>query len=161
MANNSNCCLCKTALDTDTADVLAIGRYGTPRYLCAECSGKIEAATTARDYGEAVAAIEALGEMLVDVGADDTVIKDSLTPIIEQAAERASKIKAGEYDFALDEREEDTDTEIPEELLETEEDRALDEKDAAAQKKFDKYMNIGMLVGLAAAIIIFIITRFL
>ena len=161
MANNSNCCLCKAALDGDTADVLAIGRYGTPRYLCKECSDKIDTATTARDYSEAVGAIEVLGKMLVEVGADDTVVKDNLTPIVEQAAERASKIKAGEYDFALDEREEEQSAEIPEELLETEEDRALDEKDAAAQRKFDKYMNIGMLVGVAAAVIIFIVMRFL
>ena len=161
MANDIRCCLCRAAAGEES-DILAMGRYGTPRYLCAECSGKIENATLAKDYESAALAIEALGEMLLEVGADDAVVKDALLPIIESAAERAASIKAGEYDFSLDEREdfEDEISSLPEELCETEEDRALDEADAEREKKIDKIINIAMISAFAIAAIVFILLKF-
>ena len=64
------------------------------------------------------------------------------------------KIKEGTYDFALDDVEDGFD-EIPEELQETEEDRILDEKEKAANEKFDKLMNkLWIVVGAVAAVAI-------
>ena len=162
MANDIRCCLCRAAAGEDS-DILAMGRYGTPRYLCAECSGKIEKATLSKDYESAALAIESLGEMLFEIGADDAVVKDALLPIVESAAERAAKIKAGEYDFSLDEREEGDGepSELPEELYETEEDRALDEADAEREKKVDKIINIVMVSAFAIAAIVFILLKLL
>ena len=77
---------------------------------------------------------------------------------LEDSAKRAQKIKDGTYDFALDEVENDDGfDELPDELQETEEDRLLDEKDAAANARFDKVMKwawIGVGI-LAAAFVIY------
>ena len=68
-------------------------------------------------------------------------------------ADRAEKINKGEYDFSLDENVEETgEDDIPEELLETEEDKALDERDEKRQKKFDKIFNIVALAVFAGVI---------
>jgi hypothetical protein len=80
--------------------------------------------------------------------------------LLLKAAKRAAAIKDGEYDFALDEvaeqetaeGEEATEgfDEIPEELLESEEDAELDRRDAEIGKKFDKVLNwvwVAVLVG--------------
>ena len=160
MENASKCCLCGNGVDSETANILAMGRIGTPRYLCENCSARIESATTSRDYTEAAAAIEELGRLLVVAGELDGIVEDTLTPMLNSAAERAAKIKSGEYDFSLDERERPDDMEeIPEELLETEEDRILDERDAEAQSRLDKYMNIGMIAAVTAAAVIFLILK--
>ena len=67
--------------------------------------------------------------------------------------------RVGTYDFALDEVESDEGfDEIPEELQETEEDRLLDEKEAEANAKLDKFLNWAW-VGVAIAVVGFIIYR--
>ena len=84
---------------------------------------------------------------------DDRVTVATVTALLEDSAKRAQKIKEGTYDFALDEIEaEEGFDEIPDDLKETEEDRLLDEKDAAANAKFDKIMGWAWVVfGIAAA----------
>ena len=66
---------------------------------------------------------------------------EAVTKILADSALRAQKINEGTYDFSLDDVEDESFEEIPEELQETEEDKLLDEKDAAANAKFDKFMN--------------------
>ena len=68
-------------------------------------------------------------------------------------------------DFSEDEADLEAEelVEIPEELQETEEDRALDEKDAEIEKKWDKVMNLVWYITLgvfAAAFIFLLIRRF-
>ena len=76
--------------------------------------------------------------------------------LLSAAMERAELIKSGEYDFASDEDEAELE-EIPEELLETEEDRALDRADEERTKKFDRVFNwiAGFAIGAAAAFLIY------
>ena len=85
--------------------------------------------------------------------------------MMRRAGERAAAIEKGTYDFSEDASEDEEEMiEIPEELRETEEDRALDEKDAEAEKKFDKIMNWAWAGILAAFVIYFayiIIRRYL
>ena len=162
MANENRCCLCRAETGEDS-DILAMGRYGSPRYLCAECSDMIERATRSTEYESAASAIEALGKRLVEVGAEDAVVKDALLPIVEKAAERAAKIKRGEYDFSLDESDEGIDEleELPEELLETEEDRALDAADEERGRRIDKIINIAMFSVFVIAALVAILFRIL
>jgi hypothetical protein len=82
---------------------------------------------------------------------------NSVTKLLTDSAKRAQQIKEGTYDFSLDEAEDpDSFDEIPEELQETEEDKLLDEKEAAANAKFDKVMSwiwVGVGVGALGFII--------
>ena len=135
------CALCAKMPESDEPAILALGRYGKPRYICEECEGQIDTATLSR----ASAAIESLGSKMVGYGKDDPITVNAMRNILESASKRAAAIKDGSYDFALDDAEEDFDgegfDEIPEELLETEEDKALDAKEAEANKKFDNVLN--------------------
>ena len=79
-----------------------------------------------------------------------------------RSAERAQKIKQGNYDFSLDEiadaDSEDGFDDIPEELRETEEDRLQDEKDAELLKKIDKVLN-WLWIGVGAFAVIVVIIK--
>ena len=55
------CALCAKMPDADEPTILALGRYGKPRYVCEECEREIDTATLSRDYTEAATAIESLG----------------------------------------------------------------------------------------------------
>ncbi len=162
---SKNCCICLTHVDEESAPILTMGAYGTPKLLCDECAALIETATKGKDYNEIVSAIEALTAKMSSANIDDRVTMDTMTSLLADSARRAQEIKNGTYDFALDEKtEEEGFDEIPEELRETEEDRLLDKKDEEAAKKFDKVMNlmwIGVGVCIAAFIIYKIISSFL
>ena len=145
------CCTCLTRLENEDAPVLTMGAYGTPKLLCDDCAALIETVTLGTDYDEITEAMNALTDVITRSNADDRKVVDTVTEILERSAKRAQQIKEGTYDFALDEVEEGFD-EIPEELQETEEDRLLDEKEAASNAKFDKIMNwlwlgVGVLAG--------------
>ena len=89
------------------------------------------------------------------------IVTETVTEIFNTAAKRAAEIKEGTYDFSLDEKDdEDEMEEIPEELEETEEDRLLDEKEAAATKKFDKIMT-WVYAGVLVAVVAFVIYKFI
>ena len=139
------CALCARMPEREEPTVLALGSYGMPRYICEECEAEIDTATLSRDYSEAAEAIESLGNKMLGYGKDDPITVHAMKNILERASKRAAEIKDGSYDFALDDAEEETDEEgfdeIPEELRETEEDKALDAKDAEANKKFDNFLN--------------------
>ena len=145
------CCTCLTRLENEDAPVLTMGAYGTPKLLCDNCAALIETVTLGTDYDEITEAMNTLTEVITKSNADDRKVVDAVTEILERSAKRAQQIKEGTYDFALDEVDEGFD-EIPEELQETEEDRLLDEKEAASNAKFDKIMNwlwlgVGVLAG--------------
>ena len=127
-----NCSICLKRVEGDDAPVLAMGAYGNPKVLCDECAA---------------------------ANIDDRVTVATMTEMFESSAKRAQAIKEGTYDFALDEVESDEGfDEIPEELQETEEDRLLDEKEAEANAKLDKFLNWAW-VGVAIAVVGFIIYR--
>ena len=158
------CTVCKRTIDSDDAPILVMGAYGAPKCLCPECAADLDTATLGRDYGEIGAAMERLGARMSDTDPDKLTF-DTMNELLTSAAERAKAIAAGEYDFSLDEQapEEGFD-ELPPELLETEEDRALDEKEAAALAKFDKWFNwvaIGVVAGTLAFVVWKLIERLL
>lgn len=158
MRDENLCCLCGKDIDKSTADVLTMGSYGNPRYLCDECAKAIDEATTSKDLTEIKAAIAKLGDLLPHAAERDGAVFKTMNPLLSGAVKRAEKIEAGTYDFALDDATDaESFDEIPEELLETEEDRELDERDERAQKKFDKILNIvttSVIFGVLVAILI-------
>lgn len=145
------CALCLQSVDTEEADILAMGGAGTPRYLCDACSHDIELATTGKDYDEIVAAMDRISKNLTELAPDDTVTQDTTTLLLVNAAKRAKDIREGTYDFSLDDVDEITEfDEIPEELRETEEDKELDRAEEEAANKLDKILNwvwVAVLVG--------------
>jgi hypothetical protein len=157
------CSICGKPIENENAPILTISGFGNARYLCDECSDEMDVAMTSRDVEEIEAAVSVLGEKMEKC--HDEQATAALFSFINVACERLSKIKEGTYDFAIDERmkeiaDEEGMDEIPEELQETEEDKALDAEDAKKQEKFDKIMN-WLTIGAIAITAIVLIIRFI
>ena len=152
------CCTCAAELESpDSAPVLSMGHYGMPRLICPKCEELINIAQTSRDPDEAEAAMARLGAIVSDTNKEDTCVHEAIEQIFAAASQRADAIRKGEYDFALDETEEAGFDEIPEELLETEEDKQKTEHEAEINRKFNKIMDFVTVGVFAAAVIAFII----
>ena len=146
------CTLCNRDFTSEEPKILAMGAYGTPKYVCDGCSEDLDEATLGREPEKIAAAMDRIGKRLADTSPDKSTFM-TVNSVMEAAAERAKLIKEGRYDFALDEETEDVDDgfeESPEELLETEEDRELDRQDEEKLRKFDKVYNVIVGVALAA-----------
>ena len=157
------CCTCLKRMESEDAPVLTMGAYGTPKVLCDGCAALIETITLGKEYDEITEAMHTLTATMSASNVDDRVTVETVTQLLADSAKRAQQIKEGTYDFALDEMDsEEGFDEIPEELRETEEDRLLDEKDAADVERFDKIMKwawIGAGV-LALAVVVYKIVTF-
>ena len=164
MAGNKKCVICGKIITEESPAILTVGVYGDHGCICSECQALFDTATLGREYEKVAEAIETLCKIMVDSSPDSKTFGVA-SAILSDAAERAKKIKAGEYDFSLDEsKDEDELDEIPEELLETEEDRALDKRDEEREKKFDKvfnYVTIGVFAAAAILILVKVITSLL
>ena len=151
------CCTCLSRIENEDAPVLVMGAYGTPKLLCDQCAELVETITLGTDFNEITGSMQALMDRMSASNVDDKFTLNSVTKLLTDSAKRAQKIKEGTYDFSLDEAEDpDSFDEIPEELQETEEDKLLDEKEAAANAKFDKVMSwiwVGVGVGALGFII--------
>ena len=151
------CCTCLARIENEDAPVLTMGAYGNPKLLCDECASLVETMSYGKEYDTVVAAMDSLTARMSAANVDDRFTVATVTEMLSECAERAQKIKEGSYDFSLDEeRANEGMDEIPEELQETEEDRLLDEKEAASNAKFDKVMNwlwIGVGIGAVGFII--------
>ena len=148
---HGNCSVCLKPIDLDTAPVLTMGGYGTPRCLCDSCAEQIEIFTRGTDYEKITAAMDEISERMSHANIDDKMTVNCITEMLVESAKRANLIKDGTYDFSLDVDEEEY--VIPDELRETEEDRALDEKEEKQKQLMDKIMNwfwAAALVGVAA-----------
>ena len=145
------CSICLQRITNEEAPVITMGGYGTPRLICDECAADIDLLTTSHDYDEIVAAMDRIATKMSRANIDDKATLTTVTELLRTSAERATAIKEGTYDFSLDEIEEE-DYEIPEDMKESEEDRALDEKERERTAKFDKVMNWVWLAVLVAAI---------
>ena len=152
-----NCSICKLPLESEDAAVIAIGAYGTPKCICERCESAIEAATGSHDATEAENAIKELGEALTKGNTGDSQIIETVNSIIESAAERAGAIKNGTYDFSLDEKIDEQEFVIEEDMLESEEDRLLDEKEAKANKIVDTITSWICGIAFLAAVVFFVI----
>ena len=164
MAGNKRCVVCDAIITDEDPAILTVGAYGNPKCICATCQELLDTATLGREYEKIAEAMEALGKRMSAVIPDSQTF-EVMSGILADAAERAKKIKAGEYDFSLDESEgEDELDEIPEELLETEADRELDKRDEEREKKFDKvfnYVTVGVFAAAAILILVKVITSLL
>ena len=139
------CCLCKKGVDAENAPVLTMGGFGNPRYLCDECADNVEQMTTARDVNIIKENIECLSDKMAHAGIDDAATLDAMDALLVDVRWRTEAIKEGKLDFDKEEQalgsEIVGDPEIPEELRETEEDKALDEEELRKKTKFDKIFN--------------------
>ncbi len=150
------CAICNTPITREDAPILTMGAYGTPKCLCDECDAELAVATEDRDYKEAFAAIERIGRKVADSSVADRESLVTVKEILSSASERARRIRLGEYDFSEDGIS-DAIEEIPEELLESDEDRELDRADEEKNKRFDRIFNwvAGFVIGAAAAFLIY------
>ena len=157
------CSICGKAIENEEAAVLTISAYGNPRFVCDDCGAKIDTVMESQNVEEIEPAINFLGEKLKEMKDGNSIAE--VCNILEIAGERFKKIKEGTYDFDTDNKikeikERDSLDEIPEDLQEAEEDRALDEKEAEQQKKFDNAMNWISLAAISVTLIILIISFF-
>ena len=150
---SKNCCTCLSHIENEDAPVLAMSAYGNPKLLCDDCAELVEVINYGRDYDSIARAMDKLTAKMSEANIDDSITVETVTAMLEEGAERAQKIKDGSYDFSLDEvKANEGLDDIPEELQETEEDRLLDEKEAEAVAKFDKFLNWAWIgAGIAAA----------
>ena len=156
--SKKTCSICLSPELRDDAPVISLG-FGEPRLICNECEADFETATTSRDYDEIAAAMDRIGTKLSRTNADRGTFK-AVNAILTPATERAKAILDGTYDFALDEADDSVMDEIPEELRETEEDKALDAEDEEKKAVFDKIFNY-FAIGAIGAVVLFGIWRIL
>lgn len=157
---NKKCSICGGEVNEKSA-VLTMTGAGNARLICEGCEAKLNTALRSKDYQEIAEACDGLAELMEKSECEDEVTLETMREIYAEAKDRAEKIKTGEYDFTLDADEEDTLPEdIPEELLELEEDRLLDEKEALANKKADGIITAVSAVIFIAALIFFIVKSF-
>jgi len=145
------CSICRKDIETDDAAILVMGGYGNPRYICNECDGDLQEATTAREIADIASAMDRISKKMKNCDPDDKLTLRTVDEVMTASRDRAEKIKSGEYDFSLDEVGGE-DEKIPEELLETEEDKAAEEAEEKKNAKLDKITNWVCLVILLAAL---------
>ena len=135
-----NCSVCLTGALSEDAPILAISGYGVPRCLCDSCAEKVNTVTYGKNYDEITKAMSEIAATVSEKSIDDQCVYDAVSEILEYGKDRAEKIKDGAWVFSLDKSEEEL-NEIPEELLESEEDKLLDKREEEMGKKIDKVMN--------------------
>lgn len=144
---SQRCCICEKHIEREDAPILTLGGAGYARLLCDECDKSLNTITTGRDVEEIKVAINDLGNKMANTD-PDPVTYQLVSSMLFKATERGMAIKEGTYDFALDEEGEDVEgfDEIPEELLESEEDIQKDKEEEEKMKKFDKFYNVFLIV---------------
>lgn len=152
------CSICHAEVKEEMPAVLTVSGYGKPRYLCAACAERFDTVTLGREPQRIAEAMARISSDLAAVGAEDETTCEAVCEILDAARERAERITAGTYDFSEDESGAE-DGELPEELLETEEDKALDRAEEEKNKRFDRILNWAWLVigiGIIALIVYWI-----
>lgn len=155
----AKCCICKKGIEREDAPVLTMGGVGNARLLCDGCAELLDVATEGREYAEIKEAIENLTSTITSNDPDGLTFS-TVSSLLIDASKRAKAIKEGSYDFSLDETEGEDFDEIPEELLESEEDIEKDKADEEKNKKFDKVYNY-VLIGVCIGFAIFVIWKIL
>lgn len=158
MPNERKCCICKKMFTAEDPAVLTMSAYGNARYLCGECESLLDTATLGSDYDTIKEAIGKIGKTVADTDNGDETVIDSVSEILTSAIERAELIREGTYDFSNDAPTEVAFEEIPDELLETEEDRERDARDKKNNAILDKITSWVCGAVLLGAIVYFLIT---
>ena len=151
------CSVCGRKIESEEPAILVMTALAHPKYICEECESLFDTATMSHDPDKIAESIEMIGKRLVNANSDDKLTLDTVTEIITEASERCNLIKSGEYDFSNDEPDENEIDDVPEELRESEEDKALDEADEISRKKVDKIFNwiCGILIAAAVGFVIY------
>ena len=135
------CCLCNKVIENEDAPLLSMTAAGRPRYLCDECAGLLDTVTLGHDYDEIAEAMDKVSGHMAKSDPDG-VTYSIISKIMIDAAVRAKLIKEGVYDFARDEAPDESEFEdIPEYLLESDEDAKKDEVEAKKLEKFNSARN--------------------
>ena len=153
------CSLCAKRLEKEEPEILTVGSYGVARYLCDDCAALLDKMTLSTEVSDIKEAYDAVVEKMLDGPLIDESANETLQNMLVSAKERAEAIKAGTYDFSLDTPTDEMD-EIPEELLESEEDIELDRKRDERAAKLDKVLNIFIIAAIVATAA-FVISRFI
>lgn len=140
------CCICQRNIEREDAPVLTMGAAGIPRLLCSECEELLDTATSGNEISEIEEAIDEISNRVSHGNPDGATCK-VLEELMGSASQRAAAIKSGNYDFSLDGAGDDINfDEIPDELLESEEDIQKDREDEIKMERFNKIYNIIILV---------------
>lgn len=156
-----HCTVCRREVDKDTAPILVMGGFANPRLLCEDCSVSVELITSSVDPEKIEEAMGRISKKLSENGVDDELTVETITEMFTDAGERVKKIRSGEYVPENEAEAENVLDDIPDELLETEEDRLLDERDEEQGRLFDKIFTWVAIVAFAVVIGYFILTRFI
>jgi hypothetical protein len=157
------CCICFSKIESQNAPILTIGKLGNPRCLCPSCERLFDSATLGKTYDEVTEACREIGDTMTRCNADDETVFNEVNSIIAGAMERAESIKDGTYDFSLDEEfiestnAEQIQEELPEELQESAEDIALDNRDARIGKIIDTITSWIAGLALVGAVAFFLL----
>lgn len=159
------CCMCNRNIEREDAPVLSMGAAGIPRLLCDNCAELLDTATLGQNYDEIKDAMSTISDIMSS-NDPDGVTYTIVSELMVEASDRAKAIKDGTYDFYLDAEEADEGEleDIPEDMLESEEDKQKDAEDAEKLKRFDKVYNIifiAVAVAAAALIIYRVLDSFL
>lgn len=155
-----SCAICGAATDKENAPILAMGGFGNPRYVCNDCAEKLETVTKSMDPSEINASIETLADRIAKKNTDDPVTINTLTDILRGAKERAELIENGEYSVDENAADDELVDDFPEELAETEEDKALDARDAEKNAKIQKILDI-VTFGIIGAAVVALVLYFI
>ena len=150
--NKDLCSICLKSIEAEDAPILTMGGFGNPRCLCEECAADVESATRGTDPSLISASVKRIVDNMSKNQIEDPLTVKTLTRLLGSAAARREKIKDGTYDFALDDADDGTLEEIPEEMLETEEDKLLDEEDEERAKRIDSVLNWVWLVAIVGMV---------
>lgn len=171
----NRCSFCLRTIEGDDAPILTISGFGKPRLLCPHCDKLVGTICDSTDKVEVSEAIEKIGESLTLANVDDKAVFDTLKAMIDEARVRIEEgvlpitdAPDEQGDAVAEDNEADTlvkNTEaaaeeifdIPEELRESDEDRAKDEKEAKHSKVMDSVVGWAAAAILVATIVIFIV----
>ena len=151
-----HCVICKRPIEKEDPAILMMGGYGVPKCICEECENTVDLLNESEDAGEIREGCRKLGEALTRGDTGDESVIVTVNEIIAEAGKKAESIENGTYD-PNEEKEEEEEFDITEDLEETEEDRKLDEEEARANKIYNTVSSwvAGIIIVIALGFFIY------
>ena len=151
-----HCVICKRPIEKEEPAILMMGGYGVPKCICEECENTVDLLNESEDAGEIREGCRQLGEALTRGDTGDESVIVTVNEIIAEAGKKAESIENGTYD-PNEEKEEEEEYDITEDLEETEEDRKLDEEEARANKIYNTVSSwvAGIIIVIALGFFIY------
>ena len=159
-----SCSICKNPINEQNAPIIAMGGLGNPRCICEECAAKLEVMSSSMDATEIKSAVSEVAELMSNNDSEDPIAHNAVKALLVEATVRAKSIEEGTFDELFEENNSSSEEldEIPEELLETEEDRLLDKQDEIKNQKLDKIFNwiaLGIFAAAVVGMVLFFVLR--